>query len=109
VTRQRTGQIAEGAAGCGRELPAGRRQHHAARPALEQSFAQRLFQAGDAVADGRGRDVQRLGRRLERPGAGRQLEGLQREQLARRQGVGCVVRQNASAGKAIRVAAPALI
>ena len=64
---------------------AGRRQHDAARPALEQLGAQRALEAGDAMADGRRRDVQRLGRRLERAGARRELEGLQREQIAGRE------------------------
>lgn len=60
------------------------------------------------MADRRRGDMQARGRFLERPGAGRQLERLQREQRPRRQVVR-VVRQNASAGIAIRVAAPALI
>ena len=59
------------------------------------------------MADRRGGDVQRLGRRLERAGPRRELEGLQRQQVAGRE-TG-VVRQNASAGSAISVAAPALI
>ena len=50
-----------------------------------------------------------LGRRLERARARRELEGLQREQVARRQVVGGVFRQNASADSAITVAAPDLI
>ena len=50
-----------------------------------------------------------LGRRLERARARRKLEGLQRQEVARRERVGGVFRQNASAGRAIRVAAPALI
>jgi hypothetical protein len=94
-------------AGGGGERDAGRRQHDAARPALEQPGAQRALKAGDAMADGRGRDVQRLGRRLERAGACRELEGLQREKIPRRKTQ--FFRQNASAGRAIRVAAPALI
>jgi hypothetical protein len=59
--------------------------------------------------------VQRLGRRLERTAARREFEGLQREQRPRRQVFGGLVllqevrRQNASAGSAITVAAPALI
>lgn len=53
-------------------------------------------------------NVEQFGGGLERAGARRKLEGLQREQVARRQGDG-VFRQNASAGRAITVAAPALI
>ena len=47
-------KVAEGAAGGGGELAAGRRQHDAARAALEQFFAERPLEAGDAVADRRG-------------------------------------------------------
>ena len=50
-----------------------------------------------------------FGGRLERARARRKLERLQREQVSRRQVVGDVFRQNASAGRAITVAAPALI
>jgi hypothetical protein len=74
--------------------------------ALEQLFAERPFQAGDAMADGRGRDAQRLACRLERAKACREVKGLQREKVPRRQ---LAVGQNASAGIDISVAAPALI
>ena len=60
------------------------------------------------MADRRRRDVQPRGRFFEGARPGRQLECLQREQRPRRQVVR-VVGQNASAGRAIRVAAPALI
>jgi hypothetical protein len=109
LPRQRARQVAEGAAGGGSEMVAGSRQRDAARPALEQFFAERTLETGDAVADRRGGDVQQFGRRLERARARRKLEGLQREQVARREGGGSVFRQNASAGRAIRVEAPALI
>lgn len=58
------------------------------------------------MTDRRGRDVQCLARRLERPKPSGEVEGLQREKVPRRQ---LAVGQNASAGKAISVAAPALI
>ena len=109
LPRQGARQVAEGAAGGGGELAPGRRQRDAARPALEQFFAERTLEAGDAMADRRGRDVEQLGRRLERARARRKLEGLQRQEVARREGVGGVFRQNASAGRAITVDAPALI
>ena len=58
------------------------------------------------MTDCRSRDVQRLTRRLERTKTCGEIEGLQRKQMPRRKpGVG----QNASAGIAMRVAAPALI
>jgi hypothetical protein len=53
--------------------------------------------------------VELLGSGLERARARRKLEGLQREQIARSQVVRSVFRQNASAERAITVAAPALI
>jgi hypothetical protein len=69
-------------AGGGGECGSSRRQPDAARPALEQLCAERALQPGDAMADGRWRDVQCLGRRLERAAARRELEGLQREEVA---------------------------
>ena len=109
LSRQGPCKVAEGAPGGRGEQPAGSRQRDTARLAVEQLFAQGALEAGDAVTDRRGRDVELFGRRLERARARRQLEGLQREQVARRQGVGGVFRQNASADSAITVAAPALI
>lgn len=106
VTGDGTRQIGEGTARRRREQAARRRQFDAARLTFEEPFAQRPFQAGDAMADGRGRDMQRLARRLERAMARGEVESLQREKISRRQlGVG----QNASAGIAISVAPPALI
>lgn len=109
LPRQRPREIAEGAPGGRRQQPAGRRQGDAARLALEQLFAEGALEAGDAVTDRRGRDVELFGGGLERACTRRKLEGLQREEVARRQVVGDVFRQNASAGRAITVAAPALI
>lgn len=104
---QGTRQLAEGPAGVGGELATARRELDATRAALEKSFAESPLKAGDAVADRRRGDVQRLGGGLERAATRGELEGLQRKQVARREGR--LVGQKASAGRAIRVAAPALI
>jgi len=61
------------------------------------------------MADRRSGDVKLLGGGLERAAARGKLERLQREQCPRRQVAGTTLGQNASAGSAIRVEAPALI
>ncbi len=84
----------------------GRRQLDPTRPAFEELFAECLFEAGNAVTDGRGRNVKHLACRLERAKARGEIERLQREKVPRRK---LAVGQNASAGMDITVAAPALI
>jgi hypothetical protein len=61
-----TRQVGEGTARRRRQQVPRRRQLDATRPAFEELFAQRLFEAGNPVTDSRGRDVKDLACRLER-------------------------------------------